>query len=285
MRLRHFTLLLCLLAGAFQPALRGAEPDTAALLAGAREAWLNDDREEAIQLATQMIESDPRNPNAYFLRARFHEMEERRAEAVADYTAVLGMIPQSDEATYARAVQLFLLGRIDESLADFDRLVERNPQRTPHLWQRGIALYFGKRHEDGRKQFELHQTVNGADVENAVWHFLCVNRLEGFAAAREKLIPITGDPRVPMTQVHRLFEGTGTADEVLAAAREAKSEIERLQQLNFAHLYLALFYEATGERAKRREHLQKAVDLNLRDNYMWETARVHLELVKSGRLE
>ena len=53
----------------------------------------------------------------------------------------------------------------------------------------------------------------------------------------------------------------------------------------YAHLYIALFYEADGNAALRRKHLRKAVDLNLRNEYMWEVARVHLELLDSGKLK
>src|SRR5205085_8743876 len=95
------------------------------------------------------------------------------------------------------------------------------PQQKPYHWQRGISLYYAGRFDDGKKQFELHQTVNTQDVENAVWHFLCTVRLEGLESAKKQLIPIEKDARVPMAQVHQLFAGKARPQDVLAAAQAA----------------------------------------------------------------
>src|SRR6266853_660464 len=57
------------------------------------------------------------------------------------------------------------------------------------------------------RQFELHQTVNDNDVENAVWHYLCVARLAGVEKAHASLIRIQRDSRVPMMAVYALFGG------------------------------------------------------------------------------
>src|SRR5207244_800732 len=75
-----------------------------------------------------------------------------------------------------RGMDQFQWGHIKESLADFDRAIALAPKQAPYLWQRGISLYYAGRYDDGRKQFELHQTVNGNDVENAAWRFLCMAR-------------------------------------------------------------------------------------------------------------
>lgn len=267
-----------------------AEPAESPLLGEARRAFQSGNREEAVRIATRMIADAPQEPNNYFLRARFYELMNRREAALADYNQLLEVAPHAREVFYHRAVIQFLLGRIPESAADFDKFVEAQPDRVPALWQRGITLYYAGRFEDGRKQFETHRTVNPADVENSAWHFLCVAREQNVEEARKKLMPVTGDTRVPMAEILDLYAGKGTPEKVLERAEAvtglaATSPLVKTSQLLYAHLYLALHYEVTGNSALRRTHLQKAVDTNLKNEYMWEVARVHLELLNSGKLK
>ncbi|HEY0457230.1 MAG TPA: hypothetical protein VGE41_12740, partial [Verrucomicrobiae bacterium] len=159
---------------------------------------------------------------------------------------------------------------------DFDKYLDLVPGQRPYHWQRGISCYYAGLYEEGRKQFVLHQTVNKHDVENAAWHFLCVARLSGVEKARAALIPIQGDQRVPMAQVHALFAGTAKTDDVLDAARAGNPSPARLkEQLFYANLYLGLYYEATGDQAKARTHIEKAAADYLTEGYMGEVARVH----------
>ena len=80
---------------------------------------------------------------------------------------------QSPRELMQQGQQLFFEAKIAESIAAFDKLIELQPEVKPHLWQRGLALYYADKFKEGREQFETHQTVNTADVENAAWHFLC----------------------------------------------------------------------------------------------------------------
>ena len=165
----------------------------------------------------------------------------------------------------------FRAGRIAQSIADFDKAIALEPRLAPQHWQRGISLYYAGRFTDGRKQFELHQTVNPSDVENAVWHFLCVARAEGVDKARAVLIPIPEDTRVPMMQIHDLFAGKGTVAEVLKPAQNREA-------LFYAHLYLGLYYEVTGEAVLSKKHIRLATHEYAVDHYMGDVARVHEKL-------
>ena len=126
-------------------------------------------------------------------------------------------ISNSPEALHERGMEHFFAGRIQESLLDWDREIELMPRRDPYHWQRGLAYYYAEMYEEGVAQFVRHQTVNGHDVENAVWHFLCVVRAKGgtVAKARKNLIPIEGDSRVPMKEVHDLFSAKGSVKDCL----------------------------------------------------------------------
>lgn len=263
---------------------RGADkpPDVGELLFRARVAKANGNGAEAIRLATSAIELAPKNPNTWFLRAALHAAERHGPEAVADYSRVVELQPRAAEAFQLRAVEQFKLGHFDAAVADFDRHLELNPAARPHHWQRGIALYYAKRYEEGRRQFELHQTVNPDDVENAVWHFLCVARLEGVEHARAALLKIREDARVPMMQVYALFKGEGSVDAVLAAVEAGQPSPKELELRRlYAHLYLALYHDIHGELDSARAHIARAVQHAAAHPYMGEVARVHQRVLEA----
>ncbi len=124
--------------------------------------------------------------------------------------------------------------------------------------------------------------MNQNDVENAVWHFLCVARKEGMDKARAALIRIDRDSRVPMMQVYALFAGKGTASEVMEAARAGSPGPGELShRLFYAQLYLGLYYEALGEDKSARDHILKAaLEYKHEGSYMWDVARVHADLIE-----
>ena len=177
-----------------------------------------------------------------------------------------------------RGSKEFFAAKINESVKSFERAIVLEPRIKPQLWQLGIAYYYADRFAEGRDLFELHQTVNPHDVENAVWHFLCVARIDGIEAARKRLIPISGDKRVPMKEVHSLFAGTGTKEQVLDAASAVEGNSNRRNALCYAHLYIGLYEEALKNRAKSMEHMRKAAQDFSHDHYMGEVARVHHKL-------
>jgi lipoprotein NlpI len=240
------------------------------------------DHNEAVRLATELIAALPEDGRAYLHRARLHEGQRSWTNAIADYNQAIKLAPQLPDAWQGRGSTHFKLGQIKESIADFDRFLELAPQQTPHHWQRGTAYYYAGRFEEGRKQFELHQTVNASDVENAVWHFLCVARASSVESARAALIPIQGDSRVPMMEVHALFAGKLKPEDVLKAAGADHPSPARLKrQLFYAHLYLGLYFEAMSDDRKAREHISKAAEEFQTGDYMGDVARVHQQLCRT----
>ncbi len=245
----------------------------------AKAAYSKGKPDEAVTLASRAIAIEPQNPRGYFLRARFHEENHAPARAIADYDQVLKLDPNVPDAWQHRGGEHFKLGHVKESLADFDKFIGFAPQKAPYHWQRGISLYYLGRFDEGRKQFESHQTVNSNDVENAVWHFLCVARTNGIEKARASLIPIKGDARVPMMEVHTLFAGKIEPEDVLKAATAGNPAPPQLKsQLFYAHLYLGLYFEALGDDKLAREHITKAATEYQTGDYMGDVARVHLQL-------
>lgn len=178
---------------------------------------------------------------------------------------------------FREGVAAFFDARPKEAVAAFDKLIELKPEAKPQLWQRGLALYYTGDYQAGREQFEVHQTVNSNDVENAAWHFICVAKGEGVEAARKALIPIEGDSRIPMRQVHALFAGKGTVEDVLKAAEAGEGD-ELRDHRCYAHLYLGLYFEALGDETRAKGHLLKAAGDFAMDHYMGKCAQVHVKI-------
>ena len=152
---------------------------------------------------------------------------------------------------------------------------------------RGISLYYVGRFEDGRQQFKAGDQVFANDVENAVWHFLCNVHVVGLDKAREAILKIGKDTRVPMMEVYDLYRGKAKPADVLAAAEAGNAPAElRKEQRFYAHLYLGLYYDATGDKAKALEHLTLAEGKYRIGHYMGDVAHVHAELLrKEARTE
>ena len=232
----------------------------------------------ALVLCDQAVADFPTNAQPLIVRARLLDSVRRFPEAVRDLSAALKLEPAFPSLWQTRGEVNFKAGNFKDSVSDFDRVIELVPDRAPHHWQRGISLYYARRFSDGRKQFELHQTVNPSDVENAVWHFLCAAREQGVTNARASLIKVGPDGRVPMQEIYALYAGNGSADQVIAAAASSRSR----DALFYANLYLGLYFDAIGNAAKARSHIAKAALEPGATHYMGDVARVHLKWIESG---
>jgi lipoprotein NlpI len=231
--------------------------------------------EKALEHLKATLESDPKNPSAWFLRGAAHGKLGKHKEAVADLSKVLQLDPNMVAALDLRGSENFKLGRVKESAADFDRYLKLKPGEFAGHWRRGITLYYAGRFDDGRKQFEGYEKVDTNDVENAVWHFLCVARKDGIPAARKSLLKIGNDRRVPMMTVYELFAGKATPEDVLkSAGKDNPGAAEKNSRLFYAHLYLGLYYEVAGDAKKAFTHLDEATRKHRIGHYMWDVARV-----------
>ncbi len=235
-----------------------------------------------LRSATQALEANPQDKDAYSTRAGLYAEAGEHRRAIADYDALLKLDPARAEAYDSRGSQHFMLGHIQASIDDFDRSIKLNPKQEPWHWKRGISYYYAERWDEGRRQFEGYQTVDDNDVENAVWRYLCMARGRGPQAARDAMLKIRRDTRVPMAEVHALYSGQARPEDVLAAARAGSPPPEALNtRLFYAHLYLGLYYEANGDAAQAREHITTAAEKHKISHYMWNVADVHASLRKS----
>lgn len=247
-------------------------------------AWSQDipvEFEPRLRAVAAAIAANPRDAQAYRTRAAIHAAAGDHERAIADYDHSIDLDPKSAEAFDQRGSQHFMLGHIARSIDDFDRSIQLRPQQEPWHWKRGISYYYAGRYDDGRRQFEGYQTVDDNDVENAVWRYLCMARGQGVATARDKILAIKRDGRVPMMEVYALYGGKATPDDVLAAAHAGNPSPAALnERLFYAHLYLGLYYEAAGDSARAREHLATAAESHKIGHYMWNVAVVHAKRLK-----
>jgi lipoprotein NlpI len=275
----RFSLLSSVLLLIYLPAHVCAVDTADDLLQKAKAAWEKKQPDEAIKLAGKAIELDPTNTGAYLLRGMLYEALDKHAEAIADFDRTLKLDPKAADAFEYRGSERFKLGKIAESIADFDEYLKLKPREGPKHWKRGISYYYAGRFEDGQKQFEAYQDVDGADVENVVWRYLCMARVIGVEKARAGLLKVGEDKRVPLMRVYDLFAGKAKPEDVLAAVEDGKpSKEEKNMRLFYAHLYVGLYYEAAGDKKKSLEHMRKAVEDHPAHGYMGDVARVHFEL-------
>ncbi len=111
---------------------------------------------------------------------------------------------------------------------------------------------------------------------------------KNLALARENLIPIERDGRVPMAQIYQMFAGRLEPRDVLKAANRLSSgaaagSTQHHQQLYYAHLYIGLYEELLGKKEASLKSMKQAADFNplSGDNFMGSVAPVHLQL-RSG---
>jgi lipoprotein NlpI len=269
--IRIAILLWCALAAWAQPAVTPLEK--------AVVEYRKRNYDAALEILDKAIKDQSDQPDYYALRGDIFSLRGQSSKAIENYDKMIELRPQNGAGFYRRAMEYFRMARMTEAIADFDKLAKLHPEREAELWQRGIAYYYAGEFEKGRKQFETHQGVNQQDVENAVWHLLCVAKIEGFEKARAQLIKISDDKRVPMKQIHAVFAGTAQPEDVIKAAQAGEPNGEQLQdRLFYAHLYLGLFEEARGNVAASLEHMRKAAGEYSQKHYMGDVARVHLAL-------
>ena len=187
------------------------------------------------------------------------------------------------EPYYWRGRANFCAGRIDAAVADFDKYVELNPSAKSRQWERGIALYYAGKFPEGAKQFELYQTYHDQDVENSAWRYLCVARAEGVEKAKENMLPIESDRRVPMMAIYDLYRGKKQPEDVLAAAEAGQPlKTELNLRLFYAHLYIGLWHEAAGRAEDAKKHILLAEQHKI-GHYMWDVAHVHAERLRGDK--
>lgn len=194
-------------------------------------------------------------------------------DALQHLTRQLEVEPRHARLYVQRGMVHFKLGDMAAAIGDFDRAAHLDPALTPYLWQRGLAYYYAGRFADGVNQFEVDLTVNGHDVEETVWRYLCQAQVQGAPAARVGLLPVRHDTRPVMGWVYQLFAGECDAETVLAQHCHAGRR-ERF----YSALYVGLYGEAERDAARARQYITQAAEMQVVEDYMGWVAIVHQRL-------
>jgi lipoprotein NlpI len=193
--------------------------------------------------------------------------------ALQRLTQHLKVEPHNAPIYVQRGMVHFKLGHIAAAIDDFDYAERLNPALTPYLWQRGLAYYYAERFADGARQFEVDLTVNGHDVEETVWRYLCQAQVQGALAARAGLLPVRHDARPVMAWIYKLFAGKCDVETVLAQHRHAGRR-ERF----YSALYVGLYGEAKRNTERARQYITQAAEMQVMEDYMGWVAMVHQRL-------
>ncbi len=191
--------------------------------------------------------------------------------------------PESVNAWIHRGELHFQLAKIAESISDFDRAIELRPAVAPQLWQRGIALYYAEKYAEGQEQFELHQQVNPDDVENSVWHFLCVAKQFGTEEAKKRLISTRGDSRWPMMKILQMYRGELEPKSVLDSVTQSTDARKSSPTARmYAYLYVGLYFRTLDNEREARANLRLA-DAQETDGFMKNVSKVDLHLANDAK--
>lgn len=276
MRLAYCTLTIALWTATMNAA------DTDEFIKQARAALKKGDAAAALDAANKAVTADPKSAVAIFTRGEAYAAQRKHAEAIKDFDAALALDKTYVLAVDRRGAERFKLGMIDESIEDFNAFLKAFPKEEPGHWRRGISFYYAGKYAEGAKQFHDGRVVFGADVENAFWHFLCNARKDGVDKARKELLALDGpDRRVPMMKTYDMLAGKAKPADVIETAEKADLKgVDATEAKFYAHLYVALYYEAEGQPDKCKEHMTAAVEKYKIGHYMWDVANVHLARLK-----
>lgn len=206
--------------------------------------------------------------------------EGKGKEAAAELDVAVEKQPNNVSLLQLRAETLFRIGEFEKSVKDFDRVIDLRPQLKAENWQRGIALYYVGRFKDGADQFEEHHRVNPDDVENTFWFFLCLAKADSIEAARKKIIPSRGDARPPLMEIYKLVRGeVAPADVEKSIGQFSAGTSSREQAEFYGYLYLGLWFDLQGDKAKAIDFLKKSLAANDR-GYMADVGKVHLKTLQ-----
>lgn len=266
------------------PADLVAEEDVATLLRKAKAEQEAGRIESAVALATRAIELSPDDVDARFFRAEIFAGVRQHRQAIADYTQAMKLDATSAVLFHRRGAARFKVGDVVGSIDDFDQEIRLNPRAEQSHWQRGLSYYYADQFREGQRQFELYQTYHASDVENVVWRFACQAKVDGVEAARREMLALEEpDRRIPMMKIYDLFAGKAKPEEVLMVADAgAPAPKEHNVRRFYAHLYLALYYFATDQAEKGKDHIFRA-DRHVISHYMWDVAHVHAQQIKATK--
>ncbi len=99
--------------------------------------------------------------------------------------------------------------------------------------------------------------------------------------ARKSMLKIAGDKRVPMREIYELYRGKGTVEAVMNAAETGYPNADELNdRLFYAHLYVGLYQDVSGEVEAALGNVARAAENFPIAHFMWDVAPIHAKLLR-----
>ena len=103
---------------------------------------------EAIVHFNKVIEEQPRNAEAFYLRGVCKSQLGSNKEAIMDYDSALKLQPEYPEVFFEKGYAYFHLNEFQKAIASFDKALDQNPGYTEALVNRGsVKCIIGKKEE------------------------------------------------------------------------------------------------------------------------------------------
>jgi lipoprotein NlpI len=210
---------------------------------------------------------------------------EIKASLTAELTAFPAIVDAAAnaEGRYSRRGDLHMfLEDFQKAEDDYQKMVTLKPELDSSHWRLGIAMYFAGHPKEAAAQFDKYHSFDNVDRENGIWRYLSHRKAFDREQARKQLLKYEKDDRPPFREVYRLFDGTMTSAEVLAAIPGKLNDSGKQSRLFYSHLYIGLNDVAEGKLDTAKVSLQAATlnswprNAGYGPDYMWHVGRLQL---------
>jgi lipoprotein NlpI/transglutaminase-like putative cysteine protease len=207
----------------------------------------------------------------------------RAVEATSSLEEALALEPENGDTHAALSVNALMRRQDPKAIEHASKALALAPNDTAPRYTRAIAQYYSGQVEPARDDL-LAALKNRADVDRsyaALWLFVATRKLggDGVAAVRDYL-PHDAKPAWPYS-VLQMFNGSGTFEQALAAARSDKAAASgRLCELYF---FLGQQQLANGQPKQARESFQKSIDTGVSEFTEYALAQRELAVITAAK--
>jgi lipoprotein NlpI len=236
--------------------------------------------DKAIADLTQAIAIDPKDSEAYWLRAyAWRYRKKQPLKAIADYTAALKADPADSTNRTSRADVYEELGRYTEASADYDEWIKQNPRGPFGYWARGRLNLIQGRSPQAAADLAKAVSLKPSDAYNLLWLHLARARAGTDDAAELQANSARVNRSVWPGPLVDYLNGKTDAAAVLVKASAATGKTKTSQACE-AQMFLGQDDLAKGRKAQGIDRLQAAA--RACDGASSEARLIRADLQRSG---
>ena len=222
--------------------------------------------ERAIDVFSQVVETEPSMPIVHFLLGMEHFERRWYLKAMEEFKLTLKYNPESNVAMFNLARSYLESGQTENAEAGFRYLLEKEPGHFgAHHY---LALSFARR---ARYQEAIDEELKAASIRpdyleaynNLGSYYLNISEADKAIEAYQKAVSLNPDFLMARVNLALANMRKGSYDEAIQAAREV---IQRDPRRPLAHFYLGQALLAKGMKQEARDAFQKAKELDPRLN-------------------